>query len=553
MASRERLDSGDAFWDNLSKQIDDVYDSNSSAGGASASLATVAENKMSDLALTRQTSMAHEKVDSSNLAFLLGAHSRIGAQSPIKALAEKEHLLEKICSLTSVDDAEVYQSYIKSRGGKINAYHFEQKIGSGTYGKVYRACHKATGYTVAIKTLEKTRIEQQKMTDKVIRETKILQLLSEGKGHPHVVRLHEFIETEKKFYMVLDYCPGGDFFDFLAYRGSVTEDEARALFLQILSGIEYCHNNNVVHRDLKPENLLIDGDCNVKIADFSLANTVQLINTPQDIFFEKLKTSCGSPNYAAPEIVSGVEYSGFLVDIWSLGVILYSLICGTLPFDDENPVILFRQIKSGKYPPPPAHVSDACKSLLAAMLAVDPRHRASIARIRSNEWLLAEDYVCNRSLFAYAPLAPPERDDDSEGGDSDSDMEEGPSPRKPSMPRVAAGSNDPAAVAEGPGAFVIYYQSKWGQTYLHHTVTGVATWTPLPGELMKDSDHKEYPAAKKWKTFTVRRDRWGNTGITFAFNDGQGKWDNNGNPFKNYHVDQPGEYWIDPNGNVTKM
>ncbi|EKX49270.1 hypothetical protein GUITHDRAFT_67838 [Guillardia theta CCMP2712] len=255
-----------------------------------------------------------------------------------------------------------------------------QRVGAGTFGKVYRGVHKQTGYTVAIKALDKSRIKDKRMTEKVMRETRILTLLSQD-GHPHVVRLFEFIETPTKFFMVMTHCPGGDFFDFLAYRGHVTESEARVLFLQILSGVEFCHNHKVVvHRDLKPENILIDAECNIKIADFSLANIVQLINTRDDMFFEKLKTSCGSPNYAAPEIVSGVEYSGFQVDIWSLGVILYSLVCGMLPFDDDNPVILFKQIKSGNYPPPPSHLSQDLQELLAKMLTVDPKRRATIAR-----------------------------------------------------------------------------------------------------------------------------------------------------------------------------
>jgi len=435
---RERKNSGDAFWDNLSKQIDDVYEDKNPELGSSPTAAaskppeappshtSPLDDSMADLALTRQVSIATIKVSEYKVAFLCGAHPRLGELSPISVLASERDILEKICALTTVNDCDAYLDYISKRGGKISSYDFEQKIGSGTYGRVYRASHKYTGHVVAIKTMEKARIEKQKMTDKVIREMKIMMQLSEV-AHPHVCRLFEFIETEKKYYMVLDYCPGGDFFDFLAYRGSVTEDEARALFLQILSGVEFCHNSHIVHRDLKPENLLIDGEYNVKIADFSLANMVEVLDTPQRVGFGDLKTSCGSPNYAAPEIVSGVEYSGFLVDIWSLGVILYSLVCGTLPFDDENPVILFRQIKSGKYPPPP-HVSNACRSLLASMLAVDPKHRASIARIRSNEWLHEGDYVCRRSIFAYGPIAGPvARDDDaeesSEADDSDSDVE----------------------------------------------------------------------------------------------------------------------------------
>jgi serine/threonine protein kinase len=438
--------------------------------------------------------------------------------------------------------------------GNINAYQFEQRIGEGTYGKVYRGVHKRTGFVVAIKALDKGRIKEQRMTEKVNRETNILQLLSDT-GNPHVVRLFEFIETESKFYMVMTYCPGGDFFDFLSYRGHVTENEARALFLQILSGVEFCHQHHVVHRDLKPENLLIDAECNVKIADFSLANRVESIGSKDDQFFKPLHTSCGSPNYAAPEIVSGVEYSGFEVDIWSMGVILYSLICGMLPFDDDNPVILFRQIKSGKYPPPPAHVSRDCQQLLAAMMAVDPKKRCSIRQIRQNPWCLSEDFVCNKTIFAYAPLQPPE-----ETLSEDSDEEIGRFLRS-SKDKISASGNslnksgsigeladDPADYANKPGEISLYYKSQWTKTFLHHTIKGVDSWMPLPGERMKipsEGDAIPELSGKEWRFLTVHRDKWGHAGITFAFNDGSGKWDNNGSPFKNYHADLPGTYWID--------
>lgn len=145
------------------------------------------------------------------------------------------------------------------------------------------------------------------------------------------------ISTPTDIFMVMEYVSGGELFDYIVKHGKLTEDKARRFFQQIMSGVEYCHRHNVVHRDLKPENLLLDQNLNVKIADFGLSNVMN--------DGEFLRTSCGSPNYAAPEVISGKLYAGPEVDIWSCGVILYALLCGTLPFDDEHVPALFRKIK----------------------------------------------------------------------------------------------------------------------------------------------------------------------------------------------------------------
>lgn len=167
----------------------------------------------------------------------------------------------------------------------------------------------------------------------VRREIKILRLFM----HPHIIRLYEVIETSHDIYVVMEYVKSGELFDYIVEKGRLVEDEARRFFQQIISGVEYCHRNMVVHRDLKPENLLLDSKMNVKIADFGLSNVMR------DGHF--LKTSCGSPNYAAPEVISGRLYAGPEVDVWSCGVILYALLCGSLPFDDENIPNLFKKIK----------------------------------------------------------------------------------------------------------------------------------------------------------------------------------------------------------------
>ena len=176
-------------------------------------------------------------------------------------------------------------------------------------------------------------------------------------------------------------------------HGKLKEGEARRFFQQIISGVNYCHRHMIVHRDLKPENLLLDKYLNVKIADFGLSNMMS--------DGEFLRTSCGSPNYAAPEVISGKLYAGPEVDIWSCGVILYALLCGTLPFDDEHVPTLFRKIKSGIFHIPD-YLGSTVVNLLVQMLQVDPLKRANIDHIRDHEWFKTDlpEYlfpqVCNK-------------------------------------------------------------------------------------------------------------------------------------------------------------
>ncbi|PNX72559.1 SNF1-related protein kinase catalytic subunit alpha KIN10, partial [Trifolium pratense] len=224
-----------------------------------------------------------------------------------------------------------------SGGGNVNTvlqhYKMGKTLGIGSFGKVKIAEHVLTGHKVAIKILNRRKIKNMEMEEKVRREIKILRLFM----HHHIIRLYEVVETTTDIYVVMEYVKSGELFDYIVEKGRLQEDEARSFFQQIISGVEYCHRNMVVHRDLKPENLLLDSKWSVKIADFGLSNIMR------DGHF--LKTSCGSPNYAAPEVISGKLYAGPEVDVWSCGVILYALLCGTLPFDDENIPNLFKKIK----------------------------------------------------------------------------------------------------------------------------------------------------------------------------------------------------------------
>lgn len=267
-------------------------------------------------------------------------------------------------------------------------YRMGKTLGIGSFGKVKLAEHALTGYKVAIKILNRKKIKAMDMDEKVRREIKILRLFM----HPHIIRLYEVVETPTDIFVVMEYVKAGELFDYIVEKGRLGENEARHFFQQIVSGVEYCHRNMVVHRDLKPENLLLDSKSNVKIADFGLSNVMR------DGHF--LRTSCGSPNYAAPEVISGRLYAGPEVDVWSCGVILYALLCGSLPFDDESIPNLFKKIKGGIYTLP-SHLSPSARDLIARMLLVDPLKRITIPEIRQHPWFMLH-------LPRYLAVPPPD-------------------------------------------------------------------------------------------------------------------------------------------------
>ncbi|CAK4076612.1 unnamed protein product [Aphanomyces euteiches] len=256
---------------------------------------------------------------------------------------------------------------------QLGHYRLGETLGTGSFGKVKLAEHEITGHKVAIKILNRNKIRSLDMGEKVRREISLLRKMQ----HPHIIRLYEVIDTPTDIFMVLEYVAGGELFDYIVSKGRLSPDEARHFFHQIVSGVEYCHFHRVVHRDLKPENLLLDADNNVKIADFGLSNMMK------DGDF--LRTSCGSPNYAAPEVISGNLYAGPEVDVWSCGVILYALLCGALPFDDESIPNLFKKIRGGMYSLP-SHLSEDARDLIPRMLVVDPMKRITIPEIRQHPW-----------------------------------------------------------------------------------------------------------------------------------------------------------------------
>jgi carbon catabolite-derepressing protein kinase len=264
----------------------------------------------------------------------------------------------------------------KSRDSKasqrLGQYTIVKTLGEGSFGKVKLATHQVSGQKVALKIINRKRLVTRDMAGRIEREIQYLQLLR----HPHIIKLYTVITTPTEIIMVLEYA-GGELFDYIVNNGRLQEDKARKFFQQIVCAVEYCHRHKIVHRDLKPENLLLDDQYNVKIADFGLSNIMTDGNF--------LKTSCGSPNYAAPEVISGKLYAGPEVDVWSCGVILYVLLVGRLPFDDEYIPTLFKKIAAGNYSIP-SYLSPGAVSLIKKMLMVNPVHRISIWEIRQDPW-----------------------------------------------------------------------------------------------------------------------------------------------------------------------
>ncbi|XP_078012430.1 serine/threonine-protein kinase MARK1 isoform X3 [Phascolarctos cinereus] len=255
----------------------------------------------------------------------------------------------------------------------VGNYRLLKTIGKGNFAKVKLARHVLTGREVAVKIIDKTQLNPTSL-QKLFREVRIMKILN----HPSIVKLFEVIETEKTLYLVMEYASGGEVFDYLVAHGRMKEKEARAKFRQIVSAVQYCHQKCIVHRDLKAENLLLDADMNIKIADFGFSNEFTIGN--------KLDTFCGSPPYAAPELFQGKKYDGPEVDVWSLGVILYTLVSGSLPFDGQNLKELRERVLRGKYRIP-FYMSTDCENLLKKLLVLNPIKRGSLEQIMKDRWM----------------------------------------------------------------------------------------------------------------------------------------------------------------------
>ncbi|KAM6304109.1 maternal embryonic leucine zipper kinase isoform 2-T2 [Podargus strigoides] len=257
----------------------------------------------------------------------------------------------------------------------LKYYELHETIGTGGFAKVKLARHLLTGEKVAVKIMDKLALGDDLPRVKI--EIDAMKNLS----HQHICQLYHVIETSKKIFMVLEYCPGGELFDYIISKDRLSEEEARVFFRQIVSAIAYVHSQGYAHRDLKPENLLIDRGHNLKLIDFGLCAK------PKGGLDYYLNTCCGSPAYAAPELIQGKAYIGSEADIWSMGVLLYALLCGFLPFDDDNIMAVYRKIMRGKYNIP-KWLSANSTLLLNQMLQVDPKKRITVKHLLSHPWLM---------------------------------------------------------------------------------------------------------------------------------------------------------------------
>ncbi|KAJ3112433.1 hypothetical protein HK100_002341 [Physocladia obscura] len=273
-------------------------------------------------------------------------------------------------------------------GPRVGPYLLGKTLGVGSTGRVKLGTHIETNQKVAIKIIPKESLirqsssdsidsqgsgKQNKLNEKTEREITIMKLIQ----HPNVMQLYDVYETEKELYLILEHIECGELFDYLVSQGRLPEEEALDFFQQIVFGVDYCHRHMICHRDLKPENLLLNKSLTVKVADFGMAS--------MQVSGKMLETSCGSPHYASPEIIKGEKYNGALADVWSCGVILYALLTGNLPFDDENIRKLLSKVKAGTFKIPD-YISGDAKDLIRKMLVVDPSERINMSQVFEHPW-----------------------------------------------------------------------------------------------------------------------------------------------------------------------
>ena len=268
----------------------------------------------------------------------------------------------------------------------IGNYVLLYEIGKGTFSKVEKAFHIITEQEVAVKVLEKDEIEDKIDIERILREIEILKKVI----HPNICQLYETYSTVHNFYIMMEHITGGDLFDYISDNNYLSENKSCRLFRQLISVIEYLNELGISHRDIKLENILLDDKHeNLKLIDFGLSN----------YFSESklLKSSCGSPCYASPEMLSGIPYLGITTDLWSSGIVLYSMLAGSLPFDDQELYELYKQIKLGKFYLPSTLSLEAI-DLLKRILNIDPTKRISLDEIKNHKWFKMDEYPLYKGI-----------------------------------------------------------------------------------------------------------------------------------------------------------
>jgi serine/threonine protein kinase len=266
-------------------------------------------------------------------------------------------------------------------GFEISNFVFEKSVGSGAFASVWRAHHKVSGHRVAIKVIQKAGITSEVAHTRLEREKAFLKKME----HPFVAEFFQFMEDDHSVFLVMEYVENGNLLDYVNTNGRLAEDQARRYFAQLVSVLEYLHSElKVAHRDLKCENVLLDRYNNIRVIDFGLSNQFNDINPV-------LRTACGSPAYAAPEMVKGNPYTP-AADIWSAGILLFAIVAGYLPFDDDNIQRLLQKIvyTEARYP---AFMTPQLTDLLQKMICKDPQRRITLDMIKNHPWFSQSEYI----------------------------------------------------------------------------------------------------------------------------------------------------------------
>lgn len=309
--------------------------------------------------------------------------------------------MEWMVQFDPASEADKVEKHVSAHKGKypdelIDHYSVGYTVGDGGFSKVKLARHRMTGIKVAIKMISKETLLRQNELFRAANEIAALQLLK----HQNIARLFQVLESKSRVYLVMEHLPAGELFDYIVAQGRIRDENlARKLFRQIVAAVAHAHGEGFAHRDLKPENMLFDEKKKIKLIDFGL---VAMPGTTQ------CKTSCGSANYAAPEVIRGESYDGAQADMWSLGVVAYAMLCGCLPFDDPDLRVLGSLIRKGKYSEP-AHLGQDARDMIRRLLTLDPQERMTMDGLLQHPWITAGTAATQldvSSAFADQPLDP---------------------------------------------------------------------------------------------------------------------------------------------------
>ncbi|EGD78803.1 CAMK/CAMKL protein kinase [Salpingoeca rosetta] len=309
--------------------------------------------------------------------------------------------MEWMVHFEPASEAGKVSKHVSAHKGKypdelIDHYSVGYTVGDGGFSKVKLARHRMTGIKVAIKMISKETLQRQGELFRAANEIAALQLLK----HQNIARLFQVLESRSRVYLVMEHLPAGELFDYIVAQGRIRDEMvARKLFRQIVSAVAHSHQEGFAHRDLKPENMLFDEKKVLKLIDFGL------VSMPHT---EQCKTSCGSANYAAPEVIRGESYSGPAADMWSLGIVAYAMLCGCLPFDDPDLRVLGSLIRKGEYAEP-SHLSPSARDMIRGLLSLDPARRMTMDQLLAHPWMVAglpTDRLDTSSQIECAELDP---------------------------------------------------------------------------------------------------------------------------------------------------